>query len=357
MALPEVITQQNLHCIKPADIVAEHGYSLRPGVASMAMKIIAASVKSLRGAAVAGQAATDFFGHVAEADDGNPLTKGLSFRYPAVSEIPEFGAERTAPANIDSATANISYMISRYGSDLFKSSNKKKRMVEYVAPIGDEYELKIRGGSGASALSLDFGLGWVRRRDNHAPDSPFSRSYQELWRMGLDTEHHDGVMGARIVRTGTGVKGAEQDKQQAFDRFRREYGIMPQRLLGLIGLYVAREMDPDYATALTTVGARTLSTLGRSRGCCDYSGIFTNIGFSETSDPYWLGIGSYSSGFYDALDRAGINRNEAETLDLAIRAINEAVHTDGDIPTDLKLCADDDPQVVERELAVYLPRR
>jgi hypothetical protein len=246
-------------------------------------------------------------------------------------------------------------MVTRFGDELFQvSPGTRTRRTEYSAQLDDDFELRIRGGSGASALSLDFGLGWRQQR-TFGDEEHEVVTYKELWRSGIDTEHHADQMGVRIVRTGSGVKPGHVDKQEAFDEFRDRHGIMPQRMLAIINLYAARELEPDYVVALSTEGAKEFSTLGHSTGTCDYTGIGTNSGLLETSDPYWLGVGEYMQhGFYDTLERAKITQREAATLDLAIQAVNAATPIKQDLPLNFQMCTNNDPAVVERELAVYL---
>lgn len=279
--------------------------------------------------------------------EGFGLSKGRAFRYPAVSDIPEFGTERNSNTIVSSATGNAGFMIAYAGVESFLAGDarRKTRAIEHTIDV-DDYVLKVRGGSGAGCFSLDLGLGFNS-----------TTRYNELWRTGFDTEHLGDVMGARIIRTGSGVKPGDAAKIERFDQFRKDFGIMPQRLLGLASLYMMHEMKPDYMLALSTEGGKRLSTLGRSKGGCNYSGIFQNIGLRQSPDPYWLTGGAGPEAFYDTLERANISRREADTLDHVIGAINETMATheeQGGTAMRLDLCSQQDPAMLEREFAIYM---
>ncbi len=135
--------------------------------------------------------------------------------------------------------------------------------------------------------------------------------------------------------------------------------MLPGRLLGLIGLYAMRELQPDYAIALTTQGGKDLSTLGRSKGTCDYSGIFANIGFQPSDNPHWLVSDDFDNGFYESLERANLRRNEVDLLNAAVTSINSS-HPIIGTPLSIEpyslpihLCSDRSIPAFERDLALH----
>jgi hypothetical protein len=215
----------------------------------------------------------------------------------------------------------------------------------------------MRGASGDSTVSFNFALGVTR-------ETPHGKRFNELWRTGFDTEElEEGRLGTRFILTASGVKTGDSDKAEAFKRFRKMSGLMPQRLLGLVGLYAMRELKPSYAVALSLDGAINLSSLGKSRGICDYDGIFRDVGFRDYGrDSNWLSIPHFdNSGFGDALYRANLNSHEVETLDMVVHGLRQprAITPNGEVrlnpPTEL--CSDNDPSAIEQELHGHLPRR
>jgi hypothetical protein len=323
------------------------GQALDPTVVGAVGNFLGSSIKSQKGG-IDTALVHDFLSVVLRAEtEENGLAKGSAFRYPAVSDIPEFGSERTAANTVSSARDNASFMISYFGLDSFlvDDPKRKRRVIEHTIDI-DDFVLKMRGGSGTGCFSIDLGLGFNA-----------ATRYNELWRTGFDTEHHGDTMGARIIRTGTGVKPGEEAKEKKFDEFRRNFGIMPQRLLGLTCLYLMREVNPDYLLAMSSEGAVRISTLGRSKGRCNYTGIFENIGFQQTPDPYYLSGGAGHDAFYDTLSRANISRGEADALHLFCENIQdhmEAQTSQGETSMIIDVCSQDDPGTLERELAVYI---
>lgn len=301
----------------------------------------------------------DLVGQVAACEQQAPLFSGRSFNYPPISQIATDGLPVTTEATFLSAERNLELLTELADIDLYAATSpfdRQHRAVEWSAPLEDTFALRLRGGSGASTVSLDLGLGILDIEAN--PDNP---RYKELWRCGIDTEHDDatGSFGARFIRTGSGVKPGDTFKTEAFDVFRNSYGVMPQKLLGLVGLYAMREINPDYAVALTTEGACNLSTLGKSRGKCDYDGIFASVGFEESPDPHWQVIEDFPDGFFEALDRANLNGREIHSLDMAITALQDAAPTarstvSEDVVMPITFCSDDSPRTIERELQLYM---
>lgn len=348
------ISSNNVKLFDPNSVLTD-GQSLDPAIGGGLKKYLK-SLACLRGK-LSVETAADLIRGVADYEDELPLFSTQPFRYAALPFLPEAGVRRTAELTARSAVENMDYMQERFGAEAFAAetyASRQVRLIEWDAPIDDDYHLHVRGASGAGTFSIDLGLG-VMDRSKEPP------KYKELWRAGIDTAHAYGILGARFIRTGSGIKQEHDDfKVKAFDRFRKRHGILPQRLLGLLGLYFMRELEPDYAVALTTTGARRLSTLGRSQGCCDYSGIFANIGFQPSTDEDWLAITDFGEGFYEALMRAGIRRREEPVLDTAMRSLNAMEPIDPDQRDRGRLfevCTDEGRDVIERELRVALALR
>jgi hypothetical protein len=350
------VTNLNANQLGTTRLIGEAAASTDPAVQGALLKFIRSVIGSHKSDIPLEDAQT-FAQSVAGIDRETPLFSGRSFRYPGLSILT--GQQTAASATLRSAETNMGFMSKRFGNKFFSASHaqqRQNRLLNWSAPIDENYELRVRGASGASAFSLDFGLGLLEPRPNG-----FS-TYKELWRAGIDTEHSETAgIGARFIRTGSGIKPGDESKQRGFDIFRKTHGIMPQRLLGLVGLYAMRELEPDYALALTTQGGTNLSTLGKSRGTCDYSGIFANVGFEASEDQNWLAINDFGSGFYDALERSRIRRSEADILHQTVLSINGASLVDphGERPEDdtpIQLCTDQSPATIDRELSVYAPK-
>lgn len=352
------ISTHNVHDFDPRSALTPF-QTLKPEIAGGLKQFFVSLARSLPGA-VAAETATELISGVADYEMTLPLYSAQPFRYAALPNLPAQGLERTAESTARSAISNMYYMQERFGVETFAADpenapRRNTRLIEWVAPIDEDYQLRARGGSGAGTFSIDIGLGVLDYSKNWQP------KYKELWRSGIDTSHAgDDVLGARFIRTGSGIKSEHDDfKVRAFDTFRKRHGILPQRLLGLVGLYLMRELEPDYAVALTTVGARRLSTLGRSKGCCDYSGIFANIGFEPSADEFWMEIPDFADGFYKALMKAGIRRREEGILDASLNSLNDMVPLGADQQDKgrlFELCTDDGREVIEREVEVALAR-
>ncbi len=300
------------------------------------------------------EAISAFVEAIAEYEDDWPLYSAQPFRYAAIPNLPEQQLDRSAESTIMSALGNMRFMVERFGPEVFAATSydaRTEHVVTWGASFDDDYELRVRGGSGAGTFSIDLGLGLVDRTKSRP-------SYKELWRTGIDTAHSEGAMGARFIRTGSGVKKDDNVKGEAFDEFRKRHRIMPQKLLGLVGLYFMRELEPDYALALSTGGAKQLSTLSNSKSECDYSGIFKGIGFRPSQDPDWLLIDDFEDGFYEALARADIKKHEAHRLHEAVEGLNEMeLVAAGEVASErrlFQLCTDGSRRVLEHELAIAM---
>ena len=346
--LEAAITPGNVNIFEPSSLLANQG-ALDSSISSSLKKYFATTVNMQPGE-VSAETARELVSGIARYEVDRPLYSVKPFRYLPLPTIAEMGIEGTAEASVRSAVGNMTYMQDRFGQDVFAAELPKPRSVRaYVwsAALDDDYEIRVRGGSGAGTFSIDFGLGAIDRHDG-------AYKYKELWRAGVDTMHIDDKMGARFVRTGSGVKeGKESFKGRAFDEFYQRYKIMPQQLLGFVGLYHMRELEPDFALALTTEGAMKLSTLKNSKGGCDYDGIFEHIGFQESTDPHWRVIPDFNRGFYKAISDHVERRRQHDTLHLTQEALKNMQLVDPHKPDIGRLyepCSDDSKGTLKLEI-------
>lgn len=347
------INPQNIRELDVNELVDPQVEPLNPVIAGYLKKYIGGLVKSLPGN-VQTETAAQLATGLADFESRYPLYSATPFRYAALPHLPKMGVECSAQTTLDASLANMAYMTERFGEKTFAAElpdERTFRAVTWVAPIDDDFQLQVRGASGAGTFSVDFGLGMIDRKNRACVDN-----YKELWRTGVDTVPADDGLGARFIRTGSAIKGGDNIKQRAFYEFRMRHGIMPQRLLGLVGMYFMREIEPDYAVALTIEGARAYSTLGRSKGTCNYNGIFGDIGFEPSTDRNWQLISEYNTtGFYNALTKARLKRREEPVLQSAIDSLNNMQLVN---PLDeaevgrilFPLCSDDAKTVLEREV-------
>jgi len=351
----EQITSGNIHQVEPGSLLS-NPQALALQVNTGLKEFMARTVNEFPGN-IPLEAARALVSEIAHYEIDRPLYSVHPFRYVPVPELPEAGYERTAESTVTSALENARYMRERFGDVTFASqgpNQRRLREVTWFAPVDRDYHLNIRGGSGAGTFSIDFGLGVI----DYNKKVP---KYKELWRTGIDTAISGDALAARFIRTGTAIKeGRESFKGQSFDRFYKQHGILPQRLLGLVGLYFMRELEPDHAFALTTEGARRFSSLKHSKGGCDYTKIFGSLGFQAIGDKNWLAITDFENGFYAALE-ASDNRKAAEdTLNLALESLKTMITVDplqkGLGPL-FEICSDDSPNVISRELKVVQTRR
>lgn len=348
------ISPANVHSRDPQSLLAPHQGELSPAINGGLKRYIANLVNGSPGNLSFGAVAELAVG-IGEYEAENPLFSATPFRYACLPDLPELGVRFTGEATIKSATKNMRYMQERFGVETFAAeapNPRSTRALTWVAPIDDDYQLHVRGASGAGTFSIDFGLGVI----DYEKRTP---KYKELWRAGVDTVETESSLGARFIRTGAGIKPGDELKSQAFDTFRKRHKILPQRLLGILGLYFMRELEPDYAVALTSEGARRYSTLGRSKGHCDYDGIFQDIGFEPTADSKWLAIGDFTEGFYKAITRARVKRREESVLATAAEALQsmKQLNQDQEDRPLFEFCSDERREVIEREVAVVLRQR
>lgn len=355
--IPAQISRQSIGQFDP-NTVLPRDQPLAPST-RRGLKEFLANTIIATGTDVPGDAAAELIGAVANFDREYPLFSSTPFRYAAIPELPKLGLQCTAESTVIGAIGNMGFLTSQLNPQTFAANSREarrgNRAVQWRAPIDEKYEIRVRGGSGAGTFSIDFGLG------TYDPLQPWR--YNELWRVGIDTTARDGQTGTRFVRTGSAIKPGEEAKKEAFKKFRKAHGLLPQRLLGIVGMYYMHEVKPDYALALTTKGAIELSTLGKSNNArkLNYTGIFQNIGFEPSDDERWSLLPNFSEGgFLRALDVASIRRREADALHTAVESLNsmQAINYEGEplgIPAPFKLCSDNDRTVINGEIRAHMP--
>lgn len=207
---------------------------------------------------------------------GRNFFKSRSFNY--ISDNQDVGQV------LHQALGNAQFMVGVFGTDFFSRNERSplKRKTFFKAQIPDSnFYLSVKGGSGAGTFSVDFAIG-VHKEHN------WENTLGEIWRTGIDTETlADGKRGVRIIRTGGGVRH-ESAKEAKFEEFKDHFKMPPARALSLMVVNYAQTVDPGRISALSTLGARTLSTLPNTPHSYDYSRLFRHLGFIEEENGLWL---------------------------------------------------------------------
>lgn len=202
--------------------------------------------------------------------------KSGSFKYlPTSDSVDEVLAQ---------AYRNAGFMVDTLGIDFFSRTNDsskiRKTLFKASIPESDFY-LSAKAGSGAGTFSVDLALGIEKR-------SGFYDTSGEIWRSGFDTERLDnGSIGTRIIRTGNGVK-FDPIKASKFDEFKAIFKISPARALTFILIGCMNSLVPSRITALTTEGAKTISSLPNTPTAYNYTGLFREFGFEDQKGAFWM---------------------------------------------------------------------
>lgn len=231
---------------------------------------------------------------LSELTDGINFYKSRSLNY--LSESNDVGLV------LDQTLENARFMTNLFGLDFFSRNcrfpERRKTFFRALIPDSDFY-LTAKGGSGAGTFSVDLALAIAKGQD-------YTINTGEIWRTGFDTEHlPDGKRGVRIIRTGTAVKH-DPLKTAQFEEFKRSFKTSPARALTFILLYYAQKLHPDRLIAITTQGARRLSSLRKSRHSYDYTHLFQEIGFAGQEDESWLELADLANP--RKKERAGFER-------------------------------------------------
>ena len=179
---------------------------------------------------------------------------------------------------------NARFMIGFFGLDFFSRSHRfpERRKIFFKALIPDSnFYLTAKAGSGAGTFSVDFALGIEKGQG-------FASNRGEIWRTGFDTEVlPDEKLGVRIIRTGNGVRH-DPSKTAQFEVFKDSFKTSPARALTPLVICYAQRVRPDRITALSTHGAKILSSLPKDPHAYSYTRLFREIGFVGREDGYWL---------------------------------------------------------------------
>ncbi len=276
-----------------------------------------------------------------------PYYKEHSFRYMAETSQP---SER-----LELAADNARFWVNTMGREFFTRNRQCATQLSggFYAPIGDEFYLSCKGGSGSGTFCLDFAIGLKEGLRKSSP--------HELWRTGLDTQRTETGRAGRIIRTGTGVKPNGENyehKASMFKRFHEVVGIKPPRALALLAMYVAYDLKLDELWALSNEGARTLGTLKNSKGDCHYSELFAQTGFVESANPNWLKVEDLQDGFYDALQthpgkQSGLRSYESAGLGRVLDACKQLRNYEVTAECPIQVCARETQEELRRAINAF----
>ncbi len=250
------------------------------------------------------------------------------------------------------ALSNARFMVELAGVRFFAREHGKRGII-FKAPIADsDFFLSLKGGSGAGTFSMDFAIGVDKGQKALS-------TLGELWRTGVDTEIPEDGQGriVRIIRTGTGVIRNDPLKTEKFKEFRKRFKITPQRALAFLALYFAYSLGAEGIKALSTNGAKRLSSLGRSANPYDYSQLFKGVGFVEGENPHWLYVPDLPENFYFTLETTPENQNglrayEASGMHKVLEGFQSLQGPEGE-ECPIRLQFVETPEEMERVLAAF----
>jgi hypothetical protein len=285
-----------------------------------------------------------------------PPLKARSFNY-----LPLDASEHIA-TQVQTAVTNAEYMCNIFGSSIFTGSGEHDGSY-YRAPLGKGFSLTAKGGSGAGAFALDVAI----EVDKYGDDRDRKAPSHELWRVGLDTAelimHDSTITTGRIIRTGGAVKPTDEWKKAQFDRFTKEFRSAPQRILTFTAAHIMQALGINTGLALSTFGARELSSLRRSCSGVPtrYTELHQGMGFNSTYNAYWHMVPKLATEFYDRLvstecSTPGLKRHEFRVADMAIDAFNQLKNYPNNRSFPLRLCVEDDTATVESALRSQMGR-
>jgi len=282
-----------------------------------------------------------------------PLAKATSFNYLPIH------SRKPIDEQISSALDNAQEHIDTYGIDTFRHGAPR---AYHRAPFPDSsgYSIAAKGGSGAGTFSIDLAIEYNKFED----DRDYLKPSHELWRTGLDIYRDDqGNTHGRIIRTGGGVKAHDTIKQDKFNTFLREYRTTPQRILTYLGAHLIHDQYRTNALALSSYGAHELSSLNKSQSAkpTPYSAIHEQSGFVKSYNEYWHLAPDIRNTFYDLFVSqnevdAGIRPHEYRPCDIAVTAFNAMTNYPEGSAFPVKLCSNDDPNVVESAMRAFMSK-
>lgn len=219
---------------------------------------------------------------------GQPLFKRNSFNYIT---------EDTGKAAIHQMRTNAEFMIGTFGADFFAQDSRgidRKTFMKSRIPETDCC-LTCQGSIGAGTFSVNLAIG----ADLGKPLN------DTLCRIAFDIETTSSGIAVRVIAIGsTLTKNAERVPRnlEIGRRFFKKFKLSPQKALALLSLYIAYDLNAQTIKALSTTGARALSSLAKSKHPFDYSRVFASVGFQESSNANWLTVENLQEGgFYDAI--------------------------------------------------------
>lgn len=249
----------------------------------------------------------EFLQSMIDITSGVNFHKSRSFNYlPTSDDVGEV---------LDQAAKNARFMVDVFGMGFFtrrsEFSTERATLFRSIIPDSNFY-LSAKGGSGAGTFSVDFALGIEKGRG-------FDNTSGELWRGGFDTEKlADGGVGARIIRTGNGVK-FDSVKASKFDEFKSTFKISPARALTFVLLQCIGFLDPAKVSALTTEGAKTISSLPSKSTAYNYTALFREFGFESQASALWM----------ELVDKKSPRKREIPGMGRIFEAVESLVDSSG----------------------------
>ncbi|KKP36725.1 MAG: hypothetical protein UR28_C0039G0036 [Candidatus Peregrinibacteria bacterium GW2011_GWF2_33_10] len=266
--------------------------------------------------------------------------KARSFSYPCESNF-----ENTSSAVL----YNAEYCLSVFGRDLFMNEDGRRRRILSVDIEGTDFVLTCKGGNGTSTFSIEFAIALK----SHNPANG------EIWRAAMDFESSpEGASIGRIISMGGAYcenKNGYEEKNEAYKLFYKKFRLRPQRTLIFLLLFLAYDLNLSEIKALSTVGAKEMSLLNRSREAMDYSYWLSSCGFSQLAFPNWLYVCDLQRSFYDVLSkehtpsRFSLMAHETDALDAMIDAFNKL--NLGVLP--LRLCSRSSREELQRVFTAF----
>lgn len=207
------------------------------------------------------------------------------------------------------AAENACFLTSIFGVDFFSRRDgfSGERKTFFKAQIGEtDFYLSAKGGSGAGTFSVDYAIGVLK-------DGNRENNKGELWRTGFDTEMLCGTgRNLRIIRTGNGVR-YDPYKTLKFEEFKNYFKSTPARFLTSLISRSAHFLNAAEVIALTTEGAKVLSSLPKRANAYNYSRLFTQMGFEEDQRRFWMK-------YTDPGSHTGLSRREKRNFEVVADA-------------------------------------
>lgn len=227
-----------------------------------------------------------------------------------------------------------------------------------MSDIDDDFYLSMKPWSWVWTFSLDFAI-WIKwwNTINNLPT-------KEIWRTGIDTQKIKEIISMRIIRTWWAIKKSNwnfEEKSDMYKLFKKKYGLSPQRALAFLVMYIWKDLKVDEIKAISLIWARQkkLNLIWSKQINFDYTELFKNVWFKETSNPNWLSLGNPKETFYDTLetspeDLKWLRAYETSWLDKIINAfknLRDIVDPNKKCP--LEICADETKEEIEKAMNTF----